>query len=141
MFAGDEAALSISRIAVGVVGRAAENGEAAVFLVVFHDPVVRNVAHQYVPLLREIHGALSPPHACRKLFERAGINAVFRKAWIEDYYCRIRIALVRRERERLCECGFTQRRGGGCSRSALEQVTTRRLHSALRQKCPDERSR
>src|ERR1700730_1517990 len=136
MFAGDEAALSITRIAVGVVGRAAENGEAAVLLAVFHDPVVRNVAHQHIPLLREVHWPFSPPHAGRTLFERAGVKAIFRKAWIEDLNRRIRIALVRRKRERLSKRGFTQCRGGKRRCSAFEQFTTRRFHSALRQKCP-----
>src|ERR1700738_1302564 len=112
MFAGDEAALSITRIAVGVVGRAAEDGEAAVFLAVFHDPVVRNVAHQHIALLREVHWPFSPPHAGRKLFERAGVKAIFRKAWIENLNRRIGIALVRRKRERLSEHGLTQRRAG-----------------------------
>ena len=46
VLAGDEAALAVARVAVGVVGGFAEDAHAAAFLVPAHDAVVRDVAPQ-----------------------------------------------------------------------------------------------
>ena len=78
VLAGDQAALAIAGVAVGVVGRTAKDGEAAVLLAVLHDPVVRDVADEHVAAIGEIHRALGPAHPGRHLLDRAAVDAV---AW------------------------------------------------------------
>ena len=103
MLAGDEAALAVARVAVGVVRLGAEDGEAAVLLVELHDPVVRDVADQHVAALREVHRPFGPAHAGGDLLDGAAVDAVLGEARIEDLHRRIGIALVRLELERLCK--------------------------------------
>ena len=101
VLAGDESALAVTRVAVGVVGRAAEYREAVVLLVELHDPIVRNVAKEKVSAVGEVDRALGPAHASADLLERARIDPILAKARIEDLDGRVGIALVRPERWRL----------------------------------------
>ena len=110
MLAGDEPALAVAGVAVGVVGRAAEDGEAAVLLAELHDPVVRDVADQHVAAVGEVHRPLGPAHAGRHLLDGAAVDAVAGEARIEDLHRRVGIALVRLELERL-RAGHAAHRG------------------------------
>ena len=101
MLAGDEPALTVARVAVGVVGVGAEHAGLAGFLVELHDAVVGDVGKQQIAAFGEIRRPFGPAHAGRNLLDRRGIDPVFGEARIEDLHRRIGIALVRRERKRL----------------------------------------
>src|SRR5215213_6669182 len=112
MFAAYKATLTVARVPVDPVGVLAKDGEGVLRLVVLHDPVVRDVADEDIPLVRKVDWAFSPSHAGRELFERAGVDAVLREAWVEDFDRRVGVTLVRRERKRLGEGGLCYCRGG-----------------------------
>jgi hypothetical protein len=123
VLAGDEAALAVTRIAVGVIGRATEDGETVVLLVEFHDAVVGDIAAQQVAPFREIGGAFRPAHAGGYLFQRTAVDAVSGEAGVEDLDRRVRVALVRREGKGLrCraarEGGRAEQAAGGAEQDA-----------------------
>src|SRR6185295_14117837 len=60
VLAGDEAALAVARVAVGVVGGLAINAGAAGLFVPAHDAVVRDVAPQQAARVAEIDRAFVP---------------------------------------------------------------------------------
>src|SRR3954451_20315777 len=128
MLAGDEEALPVARIAVGVVGGLAKDGEAAVLFVILHDPVVQDVAAQQIPAFGEVHRPLGPAHARRNLFERAGVDPVIEEAWIEDLDRRLGVALVRLERKGLSKGRFGQPCGGEGRYGTSKQMTAGCLH-------------
>src|SRR5207302_5081660 len=55
--AGDQPALAVPRVAVGVIGRLAEHADRAGLLLPFYDAVVRDVAPQEVAPIAEPHRA------------------------------------------------------------------------------------
>src|SRR5262249_60124048 len=63
VLAGDEAALAVAGVAVGVVRRFSEHADAAGLLLPAHDAVVGNVAPQQVAAVAEPHRPLAPAHA------------------------------------------------------------------------------
>ena len=63
VFAGEEPALAIASVAVGVVRRLAENADRARLLVPAHDAVVGDVAPQQAAPVAEPDRAFAPAHA------------------------------------------------------------------------------
>src|SRR5262249_24907751 len=96
MLAGDEPALPIARVAVGVVRGFAENGGGASLLIPPHDPVVRNVAPQQVAPVAEPHWTFGPAEAGSQTLDRRverGLDAF--EAWVERTDRRIGVACGR----------------------------------------------
>ena len=113
MLAGDQAPLAVTHIAVGVVGALAKHAEAAVGLVVLHDAVVRDVAHQQIAAGRKIRRTLGPAHAGGELLDGAAVDTVFAEARVENLYRRVGVALVGLEVERLRAGESADGSGGG----------------------------
>src|SRR5581483_2301904 len=128
VLAGDETALTVARVAVGVVRRVAEHAGLPGLLVELHDPVFGNVGEQQVAALREIGRSLGPAEAGRDLLQRGGIDPVLRKTGVEDLHRRIGIALVRRERKGLRGGRTGQKCRGGDSPGAGKHMSSRDAH-------------
>src|SRR5256885_6881962 len=60
VLAADEPSLAIARVAVGVVGRRAEDADVSVFLEPAHHAVVGNIAPDQKAPVAEIDGPLGP---------------------------------------------------------------------------------
>src|SRR5581483_6787053 len=84
VLAGDEPALAVARVAVGEVGRLAEDRGDARLLVPAHDAVVGDVAPQHVPAVAEPHRPLRPPEAGGEALHRRVEDAVLGEALVED---------------------------------------------------------
>src|SRR6266446_669042 len=95
VLAGDEAALAIARVAVGIVRRLAEHGGAAALLIPAQDAVVGNVAPQQAARVAEPYRTFTPARAGEKPFDAGVEHAIFQKARVEDLDGRVRIALAR----------------------------------------------
>src|SRR5260221_7511646 len=95
VLAGDETALAVARVAVGVVRRLAEDADRAGLLLPFHHPVVRDVAPQQIAAVAEPHRPLAPAEAGRQALDAGQGDAIFREAGVQDFDRRIRIALAR----------------------------------------------
>ncbi len=68
MFAGNQAALQIKRVAVGVIRGLAKNLDTAVAFVPAHHPVVGDIAPHHIPR-RHIHRPFRPDAAIRQLLQ------------------------------------------------------------------------
>src|SRR2546430_14494565 len=91
VLAGDEPALPVARIAVGVVrGLAKDRGEAAL-LVPAQDAVVGNVAPQHIASVADPDRALAPARAGGKPFHAGEQHVILREARVEIVDRRIRI--------------------------------------------------
>ena len=95
MLAGDEAALAVAGVAVGMVRWFAEDADLAGFLVPFEDAVVRDVAPEQEAAIAEPHRALAPPEPRAETLDLGEVEAVPREGRIEDPDPRVRIALAR----------------------------------------------
>ena len=109
VLAGDESALAVARIAVGVVRRGAVHAGASRPLVPTHDAVVGNIAPEQAARVAEIDRPLAPAHAgCKPLHARLR-DTIFRKGRIENLDRRVGIARVRlpaaERRTGECHCG------------------------------------
>jgi hypothetical protein len=72
MLTGDEASLTIDRVAVRIHRRLAEDAQVTVVFTVPNDAVVGEVAEQHIPAGREIHWAFGPAHAGGDALDRHG---------------------------------------------------------------------
>ena len=70
VLAGDEPALAVAGVAVGIVRRLAEHADRAGLLLPFHDPVVRDVAEQQIAAVAEPHRPLGKAHAAGDPLDR-----------------------------------------------------------------------
>src|SRR5262245_8134214 len=95
MLGGDETALAIARIAVGVVGGTAVDARAPRLLVPAHDTIVGNVAPEQAARIAEIDRPLCPTETGREPFDAREWEAIFPKARIEHLDSRVGIARVR----------------------------------------------
>src|SRR5262252_1707645 len=95
VLAGDEAALAVARVAVGVVRRLAVHGGAARLLIPPQDAIVRNVAPQQAARVAEPHRPFAPAGAGVEALDAGVENAIFQKARIDDLDGRVRITLAR----------------------------------------------
>ena len=77
MLAGDEAALAVAGVAVGVIGGLAEDADPAGLLVPAHDAVVGNVAPQKTARIAEIDRALVETAAGREPLDARKREPVF----------------------------------------------------------------
>ena len=84
MLAGDEPALAVAGVAVGIVGGPAEVAEGAGNLVPFHDPVVGDVAAQQVAAVAEPDRPLGPAQPGGKALHRRQGHPIPGEAGIED---------------------------------------------------------
>ena len=80
VLAGDQPALAVAGIAVGVVRGPAEHAYPPGLLVPAHDAVVRNVAPQQATGVAEIDRALAPAHVGRDALDACEGQAITRKA-------------------------------------------------------------
>src|SRR5262249_14852136 len=115
VLAGDEPALPVAGIAVGIVRRPAINARASRRLVPAHDAIVGNVAPEHAARISEIDRSLAParagggpPHARQR-------QTIFGKARIENPDRRVGIALARlpTAERGAGECCRRGRAGGG----------------------------
>ena len=105
VLAGDQPALAIARVAVGVVGGLAEDADAAGLLLPAHDAVVGDVAPHQVAAGAEPGRSLAPAHAGGKPLHAGEAQPVLAEARIEDLDGRVGIALAGpplRQRRRRC---------------------------------------
>src|SRR5260370_42513333 len=100
VLAGDEPALPIPRIAVGVVGRSAEHADLPGLLLPFQDAVVRNIAPQQIATVAEPDRSFAPAHPAGETLDRRAEDPVLGKARIEHFDDRVGIAPARRPRAR-----------------------------------------
>src|SRR5262245_38083578 len=77
MLGGDETALAIARIAVGVVGGTAVDARAPRLLVPAHDTIVGNVAPEQAARIAEIDRPLCPTETGREPFDAREWQAIF----------------------------------------------------------------
>src|SRR5207244_2778294 len=101
MLARDEPALAVARVAVCVLGRAAEDADGARLLLPFHHAIVWNVAPQEIAPVTEPDRAFAPAKAGRKPLYRREREVIARETGIEDLNRGIRIA-----RGRCPRCAF-----------------------------------
>ena len=85
VFAGDEPALAIDRIAVGIVGWLAKHADRAVALVVSQHPVVGDVREDEVARGGEVRGAFGPSRAGPEAFDVRGSIEAVEKSRIEGF--------------------------------------------------------
>src|SRR5262245_59765369 len=110
MLAGDESALPVTGVAVGVVGGLTEDADPAGLLVPAHDAVVGNVAPKETAGIAEIDRALVKAAAGREPFDAWKREPVFVEGRIKTLLRRVGIALARlpgrqcRRREGHCGC-------------------------------------
>src|SRR5262249_10522917 len=95
---GQEPAVEIAGIAVGMVGMGAEDADMAVLLEPAHHPVVRDVAPQEIAAVAEIDRPLGPAEAGGDALDR-GI-ALLGKTLVELLDTRIGIARARQGAQR-----------------------------------------
>ena len=76
MLAGDQAALTVARVAVGVVGGLAEDADRAGLFFPLQDAVVGNVAPQHVAAVAEIHRPFRPAAPGGKALHRGERQAI-----------------------------------------------------------------
>ncbi len=96
MFAGDQPALPVAGIAVGVVGRLAEHARRAGFLVPAPDAIARHVAPEQIAPVAEPDRPLAPTRAGPETFDARERQPVFVEAPIERLNERIGITQARR---------------------------------------------
>ena len=84
VLAGDEPPLAVARVAVGVVGRLAEDGHVARLLVPPHDPVVGDVAPEQAAARRRTTPGPRPSVAGRQPLDAGVADAILREAGIDD---------------------------------------------------------
>ncbi len=85
VLAGELAALKVERVAVGVVGRRAEHGDATVVLRPSHLPIVGNVAPQQIAALRAPGRAFGPQQSgIEALDRRVGLGEVLERGIDRD---------------------------------------------------------
>src|SRR6185312_6472490 len=70
MLAGDEAALAVAGVAVGVAGRLAEHADRSGLLFPFEDAIVGDVAPQQKAAIAEPHRPLAPAAPGIELLDR-----------------------------------------------------------------------
>jgi hypothetical protein len=85
VLAGHQPALPVDRVAVGIAGRAAEDGDLAALLVEAQHPVVGNVAPDQRPVRREIGGPLGPPASVVEALEARGEADLPAEALVQDF--------------------------------------------------------
>ena len=125
VLAGDQAALAIAGIAVGVVGGLAIDAGPSGLLVPAHDAVVGNVAPQQAARVAHPHRPLAPAHAGREPLHAGIVDLVFGEARIENLDGRVRIAFARLPAPE----GLRREAGGGRDRRARAQhVSSCHLH-------------
>src|SRR5215510_3907946 len=95
VLAGDEAALAVARVAVGVIGGLAEHADPPGLLVPAHDAVVGNIAPQEAARVAEIDRPLVEAAAGGDAFDAGERDAIFLEARIEHLDGGIRVALAR----------------------------------------------
>src|SRR5262245_20719111 len=109
MLAGDESALPVAGVAVGVVGGLTEDADPTGLLVPAHDAVVRNVAPKETAGIAEIDRTLVKAAAGREPLDACKREPVFVEGRIETLHRRVGIALAwlpgRQCRRRECHCG------------------------------------
>src|SRR4029077_11778623 len=75
MLAGDEPSLSIDGVAVGIVGRLAEDADLTVRLVIAQHPVVRNIRPDQIAARKEIGRSFRPAASGEKFVHlRTGVE-------------------------------------------------------------------
>src|SRR6185436_14275448 len=94
VLAGDEPALAVASVAVGVVGGLAEDADRARLLLPAHDAVVGDVAPQEVAAVAEPHWALVPARARGNLLDAGKPQPILGEARIEVLDGGIGIAIV-----------------------------------------------
>ena len=94
VLAGDEPALAVARVAVGVVGGLAEDADRARLLLPLHHPVVRDVAPQEVAPVPEPHRPLAPTEAGAEPLDLGEGERVPGEARVEDPDRGVGIALA-----------------------------------------------
>ena len=124
VLAGDEAALAIATIAVGVVGRLAIDADRAGGLVVAHQPIVRDVAPDQATGVAEIDRPFAPAHAGREPLDAGVEQAIPVEAGVEAPDRGIGIALARLP---AAEGGVSESHRGSTARRR-EHVASRHLH-------------
>ena len=98
VFAGQQAALQVTRQAVGMVGRRAKGRDLPSLVVPTQDAVVGNVAPQQAAVVAKPLRAFAPAATRGDLLNAAAVDTVFGKALMQDFYRRVGVAAVRRER-------------------------------------------
>ena len=94
VLAGDEAALAVAGVAVGVVGGLAEYADRAGLLLPAHDAVVGDVAPQQVAAVAEPGRPLAPAHARGEPLDAGEPQAILAEARIEELDGRVGIAVA-----------------------------------------------
>ena len=95
VLAGEEPALPVARVAVGVVRRLAEHADRARLLLPLEDPVVGDVAPEEVAPVAEPGRSFRPAKAGSQPLDLGQLDAVLREARVEDPDGGIGIALAR----------------------------------------------
>src|SRR4051812_12683583 len=118
MLAGDEPALPVAGVAVGVVGGLAEDIDRARLLVPPHDAVVGDVAPEEVAAVAEPNRPLAPAEPRREPLDGGAGQAIAGEGGIEDLDRRVGITLaglphgtlLRANRPKGCRSGFSEPR-------------------------------
>ena len=117
MLAGDQAALAVAGVAVGVVGRLAEHRDGAGLLVPPQDAVVGDVAPEQAALVAEIDRPLGPAAAIGEAFDGGQGDAVLGEARMKNFHTLVRVAPARLPHDRSLRYGCSDR---GASPRPLE---------------------
>ncbi len=125
VLAGDQAALAVAGVAVGVVGGLAVDAHPPGLLVPAHDAVVGNVAPQQAARIAHPDRPLAPAHAGGEPLHPGIVDAIFGEARIENLDRRVGIAFARLPAPE----GLGREGGGGGDRRArAEHVSSCHLH-------------
>src|SRR5262249_3241038 len=131
VLAGDQAALTVSRVTVCLVRWTAKHADRAGRFIPTHDAVVGGVAPQQIAPVAEPDRALAPRHAGGEPLHANDVRPVFEEAWIEYLDGRVRIARARRPVGK-GGSGEARRRGSTGEHSASRDLHELSSHVAKR---------
>src|SRR6267142_3001264 len=115
MLAGDESALAVAGVAIGMVGGLTEDADPPGVLVPAHDAVIRNVAPQETARITEIDRALVKTAAGCEPLDAGKREPIFVEGRIEALHRLVGIALARLPGR---QCRRRESHCGRCTRAS-----------------------
>ncbi len=137
MLAGDEAALPVAGVAVGLLAGLSENRDGAGLLVPAQDAVIGNVADQQAALVAQPDGTLAPAQAGGEALHRGIEQAVLQEPRIEDLDGRVGIDRARLPHAHLLVAALPA--GGGSVGRPIGTRKDRRRRPPMRKGRPEGR--
>ena len=92
VLAGNEAALQVAGVSIGVVGGFAEKGDLVGFFVKAQDAVVGDIAEKQTPMICKPHGTFGPAGTGPEAFDSGVADSDFCKAFVQDFDGRVGVA-------------------------------------------------